>query len=194
MPTARAQHLPPLLYPAQAYGFTAIELMVTVAIVGVLAALAAPSFQPLIDRWRVQRVVSNLESSLQFARSEAIKRNGGVVMQKITTNTNGCTAPSPAREWDCGWIICADTNRNNSCAASEPVLLRYDTPSRIHINRTGGNNRIIFNRHGLVAGTYIGFNVVPHDQSISHPATRGLCMSSGGRIRTVPSEDVPCNG
>ena len=113
-------------------------------------------------------------------------------MQKITTNTNGCTAPSAQREWDCGWFICADTNRNNSCAASEPVLLRYDSPNRTQISRTGGNNRIIFNRYGLVAGTYVGFNLIPHNQSISHPATRGLCMSSGGRIRTVQSEEVPC--
>ena len=115
-------------------------------------------------------------------------------MQKITTNTNGCTPPSAQREWDCGWFICADTNRNNSCAATEPVLLRYDSPNRTQISRTGGNNRIIFNRYGLVDGPYLGFNLVPHNQSISHPATRGLCMSSGGRIRTVQSEEVPCKG
>jgi type IV fimbrial biogenesis protein FimT len=34
------------------YGFTVIELMVVVAIVAILAALAAPSFTPLIERWR----------------------------------------------------------------------------------------------------------------------------------------------
>lgn len=34
-------------------GFTLLEVMVTVGILGVLAALAAPSFQPLIEKWRV---------------------------------------------------------------------------------------------------------------------------------------------
>ena len=72
------------------------------------------------------------------------------------------------------------------------MLLRYDSPNRTQISRTGGNNRIIFNRYGLVDGPYLGFNLVPHNQSISHPATRGLCMGSGGRIRTVQSEKVPC--
>lgn len=176
------------------HGFSLIEAMVVVAVLSVLAAVAAPSFHSLLLRWRVQQVTNSLQSSLQFARSEAIKRGGRVVMQKITTNTNGCVAPSPNREWDCGWFICADTNNNGSCAASEPVLLRYDSPGNVHITRTGGNNRIIFNRHGLVSGTFIGFNLVPRDQGISHPATRGLCMSSGGRIRTVSSEEVPCNG
>ena len=187
-------HRPSHIHPRHSLGFTLIELMVTVSVLGVLMAIALPSFQPLIERWRVRQVESHLESSLQFARSEAIKRGGNVVMQKITTNTNGCTAPSAQREWDCGWFICADTNRNNSCAANEPVLLRYDSPNRTQISRTGGNNRIIFNRYGLVAGPYLGFNLVPHNQSISHPATRGLCMGSGGRIRTVQSEEVPCKG
>jgi type IV fimbrial biogenesis protein FimT len=192
MPFASAPRpTPPAYAHAPIDGFTSIELMVTVAIVGVLAALAAPSFQTLMERWRVRQVVSDLESSLQFARSEAIKRNGGVVMQKITTNSHGCSAPTLKREWDCGWFICADTNRNKSCASSEPVLLRYDSPGHVHVTRTGGDHRINFNRHGLVDGTYLGFNLVPRDQSVSHPATHGLCMTSGGSIR-IRSGKVTC--
>lgn len=180
--------------PRKQQGFTLIELMVTIVVLAVLAAIATPSFIPLLERWRVQQVTENLRSSLQFARTEAIKRGGGVIMQKITTNPNGCTAPAPNQEWDCGWLVCADTNNSQTCTAADPVLLRYDSPGRVHITRTGGSNTIQFNRYGLVAGPYVGFNLVPKDEGLSHPATRGLCMSSGGRIRTVPSEEVPCNG
>lgn len=176
------------------HGFTVVELVVTTAVLGILAALAAPNLNNLWQRWQVRRITENLQSSLEFARAEAIKRGGGVVMQKITTNPNGCVPPAPNREWDCGWFICIDTNNNNKCAANEPVLLRYDSPGRTHITRTGGAASIAFNRYGLVAGNYVGFNLVPQDQNPSHPATRGLCMSAGGRIRTVPSEEVPCNG
>lgn len=187
-------HHPIHFHYTLAYGFTLVELMVTVTVLSILAMVAAPQFSLTFLRWRVQQVTANLESSLQFARSEAIKRGGGVVMQKITTNPNGCVAPSPNREWDCGWLICADTNSSKTCTAADPVLLRYDSPGRVHITRTGGANTIQFNRYGLVAGAYVGFNLVPQGEGTSHPATRGLCMSSGGRIRTVPSEDVPCNG
>ena len=53
-------------------GFTAIELLVTVSVVAILAALAAPSFKPLIDRWRVRNALESMQSTLFLARSEAI--------------------------------------------------------------------------------------------------------------------------
>ena len=64
-------------------GFTAIELLVTVAVVTILAALAAPSFKPLIDRWRVRDALESMQSTLYLARSEAIKRGGRIAIQKL---------------------------------------------------------------------------------------------------------------
>ena len=64
---------------ARCAGFTAIELMVVLAILAVLAALAAPSFNPLIERWRVRQATEALQSTLYFARSEAIRDRKSVV-------------------------------------------------------------------------------------------------------------------
>ena len=60
--------------PRSTKGFTAIELLVTIAILGVLAAIAAPSFKPLIERWKVRQVTEELQSTFYVARSEAIAR------------------------------------------------------------------------------------------------------------------------
>ena len=68
-------------------GVTAIELMVVVAIIAVLAALAGPSFTPLIERWRVRDAAETLTSSIYYARSEAIKRGGNIII----INTIGTT-------------------------------------------------------------------------------------------------------
>ncbi|MBP6653225.1 MAG: prepilin-type N-terminal cleavage/methylation domain-containing protein, partial [Xylophilus sp.] len=59
-------------------GFTLLEVMVVVSILAVLAALAAPSFTPMIERWRVRQAVEATTSMLYYARSEGVKRGGNV--------------------------------------------------------------------------------------------------------------------
>lgn len=56
-------------------GFTLLELMVIVAITGVLLTLAAPSFIDLIRSTRLTTVTNQIIGGLTLARSEAIKRN-----------------------------------------------------------------------------------------------------------------------
>lgn len=180
--------------PSQLHGFTAVELMVTLAVLAVLAALAAPSFKPVIERWRVRNAIEDLKSTLQYARSEAIKRGGHIAIQKLPNNTNGCTTASDNADWDCGWFVCQDNNGNGKCASSEPVLQRIDAPAGVQISRTGGGATIKLDRWGLVDGAWLGFSLVPLQQSVSNPAALGLCMSTGGRIRVIPSEEIPCTG
>ena len=175
-----------------ATGFTAIELMVVVSIVAILAALAAPSFSPLIENWRVRESAEQLQSTLYYARSEAIKRGGQVLIQKIPNNTNGCTTATGTRAWDCGWIVCHDTNGSGTCTAADPVLQRVESSAKVHVNRTSGGATIQLNRWGLVDGTWLGFNLVPLDKTVSHVAARGVCMSSGGHDRIIPQEAIPC--
>lgn len=176
----------------RAGGFTAIELMIALGIMAVLAGLATPSFTLMIESWRVREATESLRSSLLMARSEAIKRGGQVAIQKLPNNTNGCTTATGNRDWDCGWIICLDTNSNGDCGSTEPVLQRVETPARVQVTRTGGGNSIKLNRWGLVDGTWPGFSLVPLDKSTAHPGARGVCMSSGGRIRILPPEAIPC--
>ena len=178
--------------PRRSRGFTLIELMVTVAIVAVLAAIAAPSFVPMIERWRVRQTAEALQSSIYLARSEAIKRGGQIAIHKLPNNTNGCTSATGTRAWDCGWIVCHDTNDNGTCNAAEPVLQRIESSAKVHVNRTGGGASIQLNRWGLVDGTWLGFNLIPLDKTVSHVAARGVCMSSGGRVRIIPQEAIPC--
>lgn len=174
------------------HGFTAIELMVVVSIVALLAALAAPSFTPLIETWRVRQATESLQSSLFYARSESIKRGGQVVIQKIPNNTDGCSSATSNADWDCGWIVCHDMGNNGSCDAGDTLLQRIATPSRVQITRTAGGETIQLNRWGLVNGPFIGFSLVPLDKPTTHSGARGLCMSSGGRIRIIHPQDIPC--
>ena len=183
-PIALGRHRPPA-----SRGFTAIELMVVVAILAILAALAAPSFTPLIERWRVRQATEGLESTLYYARSEAIKRGGNVAIGKLD-NTNGCTTAGGSNDWGCGWIVCEDTDGSGSCNASEPVLQRFDAPARLEITRGSGGANIALNRWGVITGTWVGFTVIPQGKNLSDPAAKGVCVSSGGRVRIEASP--PC--
>jgi type IV fimbrial biogenesis protein FimT len=173
-------------------GFTAIELMVVVAIVAVLAALAAPSFTPLMERWRIRQSVDGLQSALYYARSEAIKRGGNVTIRKEASGANGCPLALNITDWDCGWFVFVDTNGNGALNAGEEVLQRFATPPKVQITRSASSEWIRFDRWGR-ANAPFGFSLVPLDKSTSNPASRGLCMSSGGRIRvSTDPADIPC--
>jgi type IV fimbrial biogenesis protein FimT len=79
---------------ARTRGFTVIELMMVMAMVGIMVAIAAPNMRDLIVRMRVKTAASDLHSSLIMARSEAIKRNAG--MQVV---------PTDATNWALGWTV-----------------------------------------------------------------------------------------
>lgn len=56
-------------------GFTAVEMMIVVAILGVLTALAMPSFQDTLQRRHIVSAAEAIASDIRWARGEAIKRN-----------------------------------------------------------------------------------------------------------------------
>jgi prepilin-type N-terminal cleavage/methylation domain-containing protein len=64
-------------------GFTLIELMVTLAVLAILATVGIPSFQRLAAEYRVSSQANATQAALQFARSEALKRRGDVVVCQV---------------------------------------------------------------------------------------------------------------
>ena len=70
---------PPTRSNSHSQGFTLIELLVTLAIVGIFAAIAAPSLQSFVLNNRIRAQTAALTSSLAFARTEAITRGTRVV-------------------------------------------------------------------------------------------------------------------
>lgn len=176
-------------------GLTLIEMMVVVVIFAVLAAMAAPSFFSMTERWRVRQASEALQSTLFFARSEAIKTGGRVVVQKLQRADNAaCTGGSSAADWDCGWFVCSDDNGDGKCDRGERVLQRYDAPRGVQVTRTSGADTIRLDRWGAVRGPFLGFSLVPDGKSTSDSSAIGVCMSSGGRIRAIPSSQIPCGG
>ncbi len=130
------------MHPKQA-GFTMIELMVTLAILGIMLALTAPSFQTLVKNNLIAAETNRLVSDMQFARSEALKRGGPVILCR----TGDPTAATPTcggapHTWSNGWLVYVSGDSNNTYEAATDTLLRVAqaSPGGLTIKANGASN------------------------------------------------------
>lgn len=56
-------------------GFTLLETMITIIVIGILSAIAAPSFLAMLNKNRVNSALSELQGTLQQAQREAMRKS-----------------------------------------------------------------------------------------------------------------------
>ena len=134
-------------------GFTMIELMVSLTVLGILAAIALPSFNDVFLGNRLASFSNSFIASAQLARSEAIKRNAPIKMCR-SSNGSSCATTSG---WQQGWIIFSDNgaggNNDNGTVDADETRIHYQQTLSTDYSFTGTSYSITFQATGLVAST-----------------------------------------
>ena len=166
-------------------GVTLVELMVAISVIGILMAVGVPSFNQFTTNSRLNSYVNALQSNLSLARSEAIKRNGRVVIC-VTSNGTSC---DNSGSWDQGWIIFSDLDNDGSRDGGEELILTM--PSlQTGYNFSGNGNvssYISFDSQGMTKLTSGALQAGTITLCPAAPAAGGvgrqLILSSSGRAR-----------
>jgi type IV fimbrial biogenesis protein FimT len=103
-------------------GFTLLEMLVVLVLLGVLLAIAAPSLKGLRQKHQMQSLAEQLQASLLLARSEALRRQQRVtlcVRQPEAASRADCAM---AGHWTQGWVVFVDGNDNAQREETESIL------------------------------------------------------------------------
>jgi type IV fimbrial biogenesis protein FimT len=165
-------------------GFTVLEIIVVVAILGILATIGLPSMRDLIASSKVRTAASDLYSSLIFARSEAIKRNSSVDV-----------IPSVASNWGAGWSVRV-TGAAENLTAREAVTNDVTLGGPASSIRYRGDGRLVDPATGSLFAAEVPFTF--RATSFTHIPLRCISVDPSGRpsVRTDKDRnaDNGCNG
>lgn len=187
--------------PSRTKGVTLIELMVTLAIMAILAAIALPAFRDSIRRNEVTAASNALLADLSYARSEAANRG---LQVSVCPSVDGVTCGGTTT-YDTGWIVYTYTpgsglaNTAFKSALATNVLLRY-TQGRhgvsIQSDDTVNNDVISFNAQGqqlpIKGAQTLNFVTCYRDNGTgtgtSSSTVQGieLALATSGSISTTP--------
>jgi type IV fimbrial biogenesis protein FimT len=151
-------------------GFSLVELMFTVALLGILAALAIPSFRTMLVKRSVLSASDSLVSDMRLARSEALKRSTRTV---ICRSTNGASCAGVGN-WQTGWIVFVDMNSNGTVDAGDDLVkVQQELPNISTIQTPAG-----------APSTLGSFNYEP----------TGWAKAASHTLVVTPTGTVPVNG
>lgn len=141
-------------------GFTLIELMLAIALLGILLGIAIPTYRDVILNQRLTNAANDLHAALSFARSEAVKRNANVTLQQA------------AGGWINGWRVL-------SPIGGQPDLLNHVQAPGMVIDSDATS--VTFSASGRAKG-------VEFEISAADDASKVRCLELGADGRATSSK------
>ncbi len=168
-------------------GFTLVELLTTVTIFTTLLSLAIPEFRSMAERNQIATAHNAFLSTIQFTRSEAIKRGNDVVICKWDNIQATCDS---VRSWQSGWAVFNDQNGNGDKDTSDEIIrIHKALPANIqmHYNRL----RLKYNAKGITGHS----GTITFCSNREQTKKQGMTLSPVGRVRIADQtalDEVDC--
>jgi len=144
-------------------GFSLIELMITVAVLGIVLMFALPSMGTWIQNTQIRTSAESIQSGLTLARAEALKRNTTVRFQLVSDLTSACAYSDTGKNWV---VSLNDTSGACDVAPSDataPFIIQkrsgMEGSPNAEVSATGGTT-VAFNGLGrAAAGSLTGIDI-----------------------------------
>ena len=155
------------IHRSQNFGFSLVELMITLVVLGIVMSVAVPNFIGMIDRNKVVEAGNRLTSNIKQVRSEAIKRNSPIALKSNVTY-----------QWHQGWEMYAGDFAGGDAVAGDEVPIQVVAASNDSVTITGDSQ----------AGMWLSFFANGMLNEGNTTATFVICNNGDaatGRILTV---------
>jgi len=170
-------------------GFTLTELMITIAIIGIVTSIAVPSFSKMLERNRLKEAAQSLKSDLLFARTQAIKTSQNIVVSRSTGNSGA-------------WCYGLTNNASCDCSAS-PSTCEIKTVSGSNFSTTNIKSIFTVNtsfdfRRGTSANSNTCFSTSSYTVKVktSNAGRTVICTNNNSTalagVDTCPNSDTVC--
>jgi type IV fimbrial biogenesis protein FimT len=165
-------------------GFTALELLIVIAISAMLVAMAAPSFSELRRSAGISTSANQLLWALHYARSTAILRNVPAV---VCLSADGATCITSAGATGAGWLVFLEQQRSSPVQlnGADELLRSITLPTQLTVQ---GTRAAVTFWPTARAGTTSTFKLC---DAHGDPRGKAVVVSQTGRPR-VADGDAPC--
>jgi type IV fimbrial biogenesis protein FimT len=186
---------PPHAGPTDQSGFTLIELIIVMILIGILVAIGVPSFSSITTSSRMSAESNTLLGDLQYARAEAAREGSPVTVCVANTTETGCNAASTA--WQGGWIIFTDLNDDQTLDAGDSILRvqRAFSGTDTFTSTVSPDYSVTFTREGFASVGGGSLIVTLHNTPYNEYYSRCLEITQAGMmsIQTPTTDAANCS-
>lgn len=164
------------------HGFTIIEILLVIVIMGVFLTLAAPSFVTFTSSQKVKTASFDVYAAMMFARSEAIKRRKCVSL-----------TPTSSSDFATGWLVREVVSATCVLDSSADPVLRTQEPLS-GVTFTTSSTSVVYRLDGrLTVGSAVGVLIQPliADSSIQNRCVR-VDPTGLPKTTNIPSTSTTC--